>query len=174
MASFSFLDVAEVRTDIPNRTKRTYPSNKAIRTFWADWLASSESSDDDPKFICAGEVFTEGDVCFACGTECSLERAHILARCEGGSDEVSNFHLLCGRCHRQSEFIHGAEYLEWFRAKKSPIREMLTAVAQIRREITSEVCNDLVIDGLVSVEDLQRVYSYYEPSERVEKVLANA
>ena len=174
MASFSFLDVAEVRTDIPNQTKRTYPSAKAIRTFWADWLASAESSDGDPKFICAGEVFTEGDVCFACGTERPLERAHILARCEGGSDEVSNFHLLCGFCHRQSEFKHGADYLEWFRTKKNPLAEMLTAIEQLKREVTSEVCNDLVIEGLVSVEDLQRVYAYYEPSERVGKVLANA
>ena len=44
--------------------------------------------------------------CFICGHEApgNLERAHIIPRCEGGTDDASNIHLLCHVCHRITEY----------------------------------------------------------------------
>ena len=55
--------------------------------------------------------------CFACSSldTTRLERAHILARCSGGSDEVDNLHLLCSYCHVSSEKISGEKYWQWFK-----------------------------------------------------------
>lgn len=55
--------------------------------------------------------------CFACSSldTTKLERAHILARCNGGSDEVDNLHLLCRNCHVSSETISGEKYWQWFK-----------------------------------------------------------
>lgn len=52
--------------------------------------------------------------CFACGRPDS-ERAHILARAEGGSDNAENIHLLCGGCHTDSELLSGDSYWTWIR-----------------------------------------------------------
>lgn len=56
-------------------------------------------------------------LCFACGWHRRLERCHINAKVTGGSDEVSNLHLLCGWCHRLSEGLEGEGYWEWLRAQ---------------------------------------------------------
>jgi hypothetical protein len=83
------------------------PSKRKIRTHWANTLISLG------KFDSRSEVFD--DACFACGLYSKgLERAHIRARCIGGSDDVENIHLLCGRCHRDSEGMDGSGYLQWF------------------------------------------------------------
>lgn len=56
----------------------------------------------------------ENDYCFACGMyDGGTDRAHILARCEGGTDDVENLHLLCNTCHKDSEIISGDRYTEW-------------------------------------------------------------
>jgi hypothetical protein len=62
-------------------------------------------------------------MCFACGTfSVKIERAHIIAICEGGSNDVSNLHLLCGSCHRNSETINNfPAYEKWFK-KRGPHR----------------------------------------------------
>ena len=81
------------------------PSNQAIFRHWQPILANMD--------VCIDE-----GACFACGWNGSLERAHIVPRCEGGSDEADNLHLLCGRCHHDSEYItNRAEYLDWIQAR---------------------------------------------------------
>jgi len=58
--------------------------------------------------------------CFTCGRYGpKLERCHIRARCEGGSDEVKNLHILCGSCHEESEFLNGKKYWKWYRHKRT-------------------------------------------------------
>ena len=54
--------------------------------------------------------------CFACSSLDTqrLERAHILARCNGGDDSLDNLHLLCRHCHISSELMSGEEYWLWF------------------------------------------------------------
>lgn len=55
-------------------------------------------------------------ICWACGMQpkYSLERAHILARVDGGSSLPVNYHMLCSECHLTSEFLFGRSYWEWF------------------------------------------------------------
>lgn len=53
--------------------------------------------------------------CFACGRTGILDRAHIVPRHKGGSDELSNLHLLCKSCHAESDLFHGRQYWRWFR-----------------------------------------------------------
>jgi len=78
------------------------PSKKAIMDYWRDWVW--ERHNDPP----------EDHFCWACGWESpNLERAHILARCEGGSDTVENLHLLCPDCHRVSEYLRDDDYWNW-------------------------------------------------------------
>ncbi|MBO9540449.1 HNH endonuclease [bacterium] len=90
-----------------NPSPRRMPSKDKIRQYWWKCLVELE------KFICEDEVF-EDDYCFACGFEAVTERSHILARCEGGSDEASNLHLLCSHCHKASELLSGERYWHWF------------------------------------------------------------
>lgn len=43
-------------------------------------------------------------VCWACGILCKDSgptRAHVVARCHGGSDDPENFILLCDHCHEE-------------------------------------------------------------------------
>lgn len=53
--------------------------------------------------------------CWCCGRlDSRLERAHIVALCDGGSDTVDNIHLLCGPCHRATEGMTTDEYWAYF------------------------------------------------------------
>ena len=88
------------------KNPRRMPTKKAIKTHWAKWLVYFE------KFDSVDELF-EADYCFACGMEEKTERAHILAKFKGGSDEVDNLHLLCPQCHKASEFMDGVDYNKW-------------------------------------------------------------
>lgn len=50
--------------------------------------------------------------CFACGAPRKLYRCHIIPSILGGSNKVSNLHLLCAGCHDKSEGL--ATYWTWF------------------------------------------------------------
>lgn len=82
-----------------------------IRMQWAPtllWLGKFDSM----------EELLEGQYCWACGMTSTrtLDRAHILAASDGGTDRVENLHLLCRGCHRASEYFYGKVYWEWFQA----------------------------------------------------------
>lgn len=98
---------------------RKMPTCDAIRRHWAEKLV------EIGKFDSVQEVM-EANYCFACGMIVEsvtqpaeedqgqvLERAHIKARCEGGTDDLDNLHLLCEICHKDSEFHEGTEYWDW-------------------------------------------------------------
>src|SRR6058998_3251082 len=93
------------------------PSPYEVRIHWASYLVECG------KFDSIEEVMEE-DYCFACGMyyrsepgKRNTERCHITARCNGGSDDMSNIHNLCSRCHRASEALEGERYWEWFRTR---------------------------------------------------------
>jgi len=102
---------------------RKMPSKKAIKEHWAQWLI------DIDKFDSREEVF-EDDYCFACGMQEKTERCHILARFRGGSDQVENLHLLCGDCHKASEFITGKKYFRWVKSRTVLARSFENAPGQ--------------------------------------------
>ena len=92
----------------PNQTKRKLPTQKSIREYWSgniDLIGLGFDSKSE---------FLENDICFACGqNDGKAERAHILARVEGGDDSVENLHMLCKGCHKDSEYISGSKYWDW-------------------------------------------------------------
>jgi hypothetical protein len=45
------------------------------------------------------------------------ERCHIVPKHQGGTDDVSNLHLLCAACHVESENLTGSVYWAWFDRK---------------------------------------------------------
>jgi len=56
-------------------------------------------------------------VCFACGDKRSgLQRCHIHPLCFGGSNDLSNIHILCRRCHLESEGL--LRYWQWIKHKR--------------------------------------------------------
>lgn len=94
-----------------NSSKRKLPTKKAIREFWGKtslWRFGGGGFDSSCEFL-------EDDYCFACGLLCQTERCHIIPRCKGGNDSTLNLHLLCGVCHRKSEFLENENsYYYWF------------------------------------------------------------
>ena len=70
------------------------------------------------KFDSLFEMTEPGsNICWGCGMHkehATLERAHILARSAGGTDDATNLHLLCPTCHKTSENLTGRSYWSWF------------------------------------------------------------
>lgn len=101
---------------------RRMPTSDAIREFWAPRLWGAKGYDSMNEFL-------EADYCFACGwLEWKTERAHILARSKGGSDDVENLHLLCPTCHQDSEALSGSEYDKWLMSRHSLDMVFSTAI----------------------------------------------
>ena len=84
---------------------RKMPSRKQIYDYWSDKL--SQAVNDNTCFKCK---FTDEE-------HTAVERAHILAVCDGGSDDCSNIHLLCSECHHNSESYSGELYNDWLNVK---------------------------------------------------------
>ena len=61
----------------------------------------------------------EDPVCMACGISEDkgdgkyLDRAHIYPDVDGGSKRTNNLHLLCKKCHTESEPLEGYVYWLW-------------------------------------------------------------
>lgn len=79
--------------------------------------------------------------CWACGKKGRLERAHIVARALGGSNDSSNFFLLCALCHVEQPDAQSREAQEqWLLNRDSE-------VARVWNEV-SRVTKPLVVKGL--------------------------
>jgi hypothetical protein len=76
------------------------PSRFEIATAWEDNLRFVDSMDEPACFAC-GYVpnYSKLVSILRRWNESGLERAHIVAACEEGSNAPSNFLLLCKRCH---------------------------------------------------------------------------
>jgi hypothetical protein len=98
------------------KTKRSsLPSKESIHNYW-------KSGDGHRVLISYGieipdQTKFNGDkviACFACGRS-EVQRCHIVAVSSGGSDYASNLHLLCPRCHVESELLEGEHYWRWLK-----------------------------------------------------------
>jgi len=90
-------------------TKRKMPCKAKIKKYWEGKFRFIEDFGWEELPI---------DACWRCGQKGYVERAHITPRFNGGDDSASNLHLLCGQCHRSSEFMTNFEpdslYYMWF------------------------------------------------------------
>lgn len=97
--------------------KRKMPTESSIREHWASRLWREKGYDSATEFM-------ERETCFACGMD-GNERAHIVAHVVGGSDEPENLHILCGVCHKDSEYLDGKRYMDWL-MQRSPVDRFLS------------------------------------------------
>lgn len=81
---------------------RIMPLRSKIYEYWKDKI--NTAIDDNTCFKCG---FTVKNV--TC-----VERCHINSVFYGGSDDVSNLHLLCKNCHIVSEGYEKQLYFDWF------------------------------------------------------------
>lgn len=108
------------------QSKRTdMPKTKAIKEFWAPRLFSLRKILDVDEILEPWKS-TDGakiETCFCCGATGKLERAHIKALALGGDNSVENIHLLCKKCHLDSEPLSGNSYWTWFLSceRKDPL-----------------------------------------------------
>ena len=91
--------------------KRNMPSKLKILNYW--------------KVLYKKKCLTE-EICFKCGYDGYVERAHITSVYSGGSDDVSNLHLLCKNCHNDSEAWEYDVYHLWFDYENKNRYEFIT------------------------------------------------
>lgn len=96
-------------------TPRKMPTSRDIYRHWGITLVKLNKFDSLFE-VEDGIADGEDGICWGCGYcgRGSLERAHILPRMLGGSDDVANLHMLCAVCHKISEDLWGKEYWDWF------------------------------------------------------------
>lgn len=93
-----------------NDTKRVMHAHNLIALTWAERLVKWGKF---PTILAA----VKANTCWSCGFQSErIDRAHIIARMDGGSDHVENIHLLCPTCHIQSEILDIEAYWRWFLA----------------------------------------------------------
>lgn len=80
--------------------RRNMPTEHEIREHWS--------------FLGIYGITKSKHPCFACQLPGGRYKCHVLAKCEGGSDDVDNIHMLCKTCHDSSEYLSGKLYWEWF------------------------------------------------------------
>ena len=98
--------------------RKDMPKAKEILSFWAEDLICKYGKFWLDDFYEYGPDKEMTQVCFACGSWCGTERAHIIAIWEGGDNSLQNLHLLCKHCHLESEYITDKKsYFEWFESK---------------------------------------------------------
>ena len=93
--------------------KRNMPSRKKIFEYWYGKL----------------DNVADADSCFKCAFNIGVpDRAHIISVFDGGSDDVSNLHLLCSNCHKESEVWSGEMYDLWFEEEDNNVFKIKAGV----------------------------------------------
>jgi len=117
-----------------NSSAQKMPSQKQVHKHWVD----------DPDNIFEDLEINQGgeSACMACGWDIRPQRAHIIARSEGGGNEPSNIHLLCPNCHLESETLNEKYYWIWFKNKNQKFKtnlvfERLVEIGRDPKEVFS-------------------------------------
>lgn len=123
--------------------KRDMPKKKEIFKHWQKKLECSSKfwMDDEAAESCTKNEFEKLDTCFACGSKARTQRCHILPKCEGGTDEIDNLHLLCEFCHTESEYFSGELYNEWFEFK-NPTNSLMNKMHLNKIDLFKGLIND--------------------------------
>lgn len=103
------------------RSRGSMPTRERVAAAWSFFLVDLGKRED----VHHGAEL----LCFACGFDRELERAHIVAHIDGGTEGVENLHLLCDACHRSSEHLDGDTYDEWLSARQ-PIDATLERISR--------------------------------------------
>jgi hypothetical protein len=97
------------RSDMPKKNEiLNYWGQKIIDNFGKYWMdvVNEKSS------------FIKTSYCFVCGSNVGTQRCHIIPLDSGGTNSITNIHLLCNECHIESENFKNIElYNEWLKYK---------------------------------------------------------
>ncbi|MBT1868804.1 HNH endonuclease [Enterobacter mori] len=107
-------------------TRQNAPSKKMIWQYWID--NGIQRGLDDTRYDNACDF----NVCVCCGRESSkLERAHIIPHSLGGNNDVSNYILLCSKCHRESpDIANESAFIEWMNYQPTEMESLLRLIQQ--------------------------------------------
>lgn len=97
--------------------RKNMPKPSEVRAFWAvKLLALGKVIDTEQVLDAVGEPNSScyNYQCFCCGVAGPLDRAHTHPLWAGGSNDVSNIHMLCRTCHHTSEGFSEDAYWRWF------------------------------------------------------------
>jgi hypothetical protein len=101
-----------------------------------------------------GANINPSECCWACGIDnIEPQRAHIVARSNGGSDDPTNFFLLCGRCHkRQPDAATQETQIQWLLSQDCYLEERAEQayrLANAIRDASEELeADDILMDYL--------------------------
>ncbi|ECY6091243.1 HNH endonuclease, partial [Salmonella enterica subsp. enterica serovar Enteritidis] len=83
-----------------------------------------------------------------------LERAHIIPHSLGGSNDVSNYILLCNKCHRESpDIANESALIEWMNGQPTEMESMLRLIQQEMDKYNKETqmaVNEILIKEIFS------------------------
>lgn len=85
--------------------------------------------------------------CWACGSQSSLQRAHVEPYCLNNNEEPENYFLLCELCHKEQPDVADREYQEsWIINHESEItrieREMALSIKYLKEQIEKNNLSD--------------------------------
>jgi HNH endonuclease len=145
--------------------------SNAIKKYWAKTLIELGKTLSPDLDLEDGEWDNEGYViykapnfCFACGIRGGTQRAHIEPRQKGGTDTADNLHLLCPKCHLESEFFRSDLYWHWFKNKDmdSALSERIKSDLEIVKFINDKIIEDGLIPNNLSQNDMNNyILKYY-------------
>lgn len=141
-------------------TTRRKTSRAAIAEYWLDTAEGIERLRRNEALIDPGEP-----MCFACGVHATdpdeppvwpgvwdraflLQRAHLVPRTLGGTDEVTNLVLLCPTCHHDAPDVADPAYmLGWIERREYCGRRNLRMIEEVMERVdVSAIVNDWTVD----------------------------
>lgn len=152
-------------SNIESKQKRrpAPPSHAKILAYWFDIKHESVvgwESFDNIAECSLGHAF-----CWACGVKkskiASLDKCHILPYALGGSNEPSNFFLMCGDCHDLSpDSAFPDIFFRWVRHREAYTNKYLQDILDVMQPYMSQL-NDQQLNS-VSNDLLDTVASSFE------------
>lgn len=120
--------------------RQNAPGKKKIWQYWID--NGIQRGLDDTRYYNACDF----NVCVCCGRESStLERAHVIPHSLGGSNDVSNYILLCSKCHRESpDIADESALIEWMNEQPTELENTLRIIRHEMDKYNKE--NQVAVD----------------------------
>lgn len=128
------------------------PSHKAILSYWVEHGSESVIGWETVDNI--GECSLGHSFCWSCGVEVSslnrLQKCHIHPHSLGGSNDVSNYFLMCGSCHEQSPDTSIPEiFFRWVSNKESYLEQLMLDITSETKDLLPSINNDNAVGELL-------------------------
>jgi hypothetical protein len=153
-------------------TSRKMPSKKSIYQYWHFQEGRQTLLEHNIELENQSDIFGESKIdCFACGDILKIQRCHIIAKTMGGSDDVSNLHLLCTKCHVESEFNPGHGYWIWLKHMLSEEWQELTEHI-FKRRVKMGYSEEKLLEAYKKngVEGMLSYMAYFETESKADEV----